>query len=98
MAIAEVSVVPLGLSGTSLSEHVAKVLRVIRESGLRYELTAMGTIISGENDDVWRVLREIHESLYSTEVVRVLTSIRIDDRRDRAASPDQKVRSVMEKL
>lgn len=98
MAIAEVSVVPLGLSGTSLSAHVAKVLAVIRESGLQYELTAMGTIISGENDALWKVLRDIHECLYSTDVARVLTTIRIDDRRDRAASPDQKIRSVMSKM
>jgi len=59
----------------------------------------MGTIITGNLDDIWPVLREMHESCYATGgVARVFTQIKVDDRRDRPASPAQKVKSVMDKL
>lgn len=98
MAIVEVSIIPLGVSGSSLSGYVAQVLSVLRESSLSYELTAMGTIISGDLDEILSVVRRMHESLFSPDVSRVLTQIKIDDRRDQPASPGQKIRSVMEKL
>lgn len=98
MAVVEISVVPIGASSTSLSSYVAEVLKVLRKTGLRYELTAMGTIISGDLDEIWKVMREMHESCFDRNVTRVLTQIKIDDRRDRVGSAEQKVRSVMEKL
>jgi uncharacterized protein (TIGR00106 family) len=99
MAIVEVSIVPLGLPTTSLSPYVARALEILQQSQLRYELTAMGTIISGDLDQIWPVLRCMHESCFEkAEVARVLTQIKVDDRRDRLASPAQKVRSVLDKL
>jgi uncharacterized protein (TIGR00106 family) len=98
MAVVEVSIIPLGVPGTSLSGHVARVLRVLQESSLRYELTAMGTIISGDLEEILQVLRKMHESCFSKGVTRVLTQIKIDDRRDKPASPEQKIQSVKAKL
>jgi uncharacterized protein YqgV (UPF0045/DUF77 family) len=40
----------------------------------------------------------MHESCVAGEITRVLTQIKIDDRRDQSASPEQKVRSVLAKL
>lgn len=98
MAIVEVSVVPIGVAGTSLSRYVATALAILKESGLHYELTAMGTIISGDLDAIMRVTQKMHESCFEGTIARVLTTIRIDDRRDCRATPEQKVRSVMEKM
>jgi uncharacterized protein (TIGR00106 family) len=77
---------------------VAGVLKVLEKSTLQHELTAMGTIISGDLDDILKTVRLMHESVFLAGAMRVLTQIRIDDRRDRKASPEQKIRSVMEKL
>jgi len=98
MAVAEVSIIPLGVPGTSLSAHVARVLKVLRESSLQHELTAMGTIVSGDLDEILHVLRKMHESCFSGKVNRVLTQIKIDDRRDKHGSPEQKIHSVKSKL
>ena len=98
MAVVEVSIVPIGTRKTSLSPYVAKVVGVLKESPLQYELTAMGTIISGDLDEILRVIRKMHESCFDAEVTRVLTQIKIDDRRDRVGTSEQKVRSVLEKL
>ncbi len=98
MAIAEVSIIPLGVQSTSLSPYVAKVLEVLKDSRVEYELTAMGTIITGELAIIWQVLRKMHEACFCSDVNRVLTTIRIDDRRDKAGTPQQKVQSVLNKL
>jgi uncharacterized protein (TIGR00106 family) len=98
MAIVEVSIVPLGTNTTSVSQYVAAVLEVLEKSGLKYQLTSMGTIIEGDLDEILKVVRQMHEVPFQKEVKRVVTTIRIDDRRDRQASMEGKVRSVREKL
>lgn len=98
MAIVEVSVVPIGVEGTSLSGYVAAALEVVRASSVSYELTAMGTILSGDLDDILAVARRMHERLFEKGAPRVLTQIKIDDRRDRPGSPEQKIESVLEKI
>ena len=98
MAIVEVSIVPVGIEGTSMSSYVAGAIKVLRKTPLKYELTAMGTIISGDLDDILQTIRQMHESCFDAGAMRVLTQIRVDDRRDRKGSTEQKIRSVQEKL
>jgi uncharacterized protein (TIGR00106 family) len=76
--IVEFSVVPLGKS-ESLGEPVAKVVDIIDRSGLPYKLTAMGTIVEGEWNDVFELIKECHSSM-KRYAGRVLTRITIDDR------------------
>ncbi|MGA6993349.1 MAG: MTH1187 family thiamine-binding protein [Candidatus Deferrimicrobiaceae bacterium] len=98
MAIVFVSIVPLGTATTSLSSYVAGVERVLKDSGLKSQLTAMGTIIEGDIDAILPVLRRMHELPFAEGAERVSTLIKIDDRRDKTSSIEGKVRSVMEKL
>jgi len=98
MAIVFVSIAPLGTATTSLSAYVAGVERVLKDSGLKSQLTAMGTIIEGDIDAILPVLRRMHELPFAEGAVRVSTLIKIDDRRDKNSSIERKVRSVMEKL
>lgn len=98
MAVVELSIVPIGIESTSLSSYVAQAVKVLKASSLEYQLTAMGTIISGDLDEVLGVIRKMHESCFETGAKRVLTQLRIDDRRDKVGTPEQKIRSVMGKL
>jgi uncharacterized protein (TIGR00106 family) len=98
MAVVELSIIPIGVESTSLSSYVAGAIKVLEKSSLQFELTAMGTIISGDLDEILKTVRLMHESFFTAGAMRVLTQIRVDDRRDRKASPEQKIRSVMEKL
>lgn len=98
MAIVEVSIVPLGIPETSLSSYVARAVKIVKESALHYELTAMGTIIHGDLDEIWTILRRMHESSFTVGAPRVLTQIKIDDRRDQESTPERKVQSVLQKL
>ena len=98
MAIAEVSVVPIGTAKTGVSEYVAGAVSILKESGLKYKLTPMGTIVEGDIKDVLEVISKMHETPFNKNAERVYTTIKIDDRRDIKAEMDNKVKSVMEKL
>ena len=99
MAIVEVSVVPIGTKTSSLSKSVAQAVKLLQEEkDMKYELTSMGTIIEGDLDKVLNLVRRMHESVFSGEVVRVVTSVKIDDRRDKPSSMGGKIESVKRKL
>jgi len=99
MAIAEVTVIPIGTGTTSLSPYVAELQRVLQtQEGIQYTLTSMSTIIEGSLDDVLSAIRAIHEAPFQQGAQRVSTSIKIDDRRDKESSSEQKLRSVESKL
>jgi uncharacterized protein (TIGR00106 family) len=98
MAVVFVSITPLGTGTPSVSRYVAGVERILRGTALKHQLTAMGTIIEGELDEILRVVREMHEHPFTQGAVRVSTFVKIDDRRDKVHTIDGKMRSVEEKL
>ncbi len=99
MVIAEVSIVPVGTKTSSLSEYVAKAIEPLKKQrGVSFYLTAMGTILEGELSDVMTVVSWMHNNVFDEEINRVVTNIRIDDRRDRNTSGDYKIQSVMKRL
>lgn len=98
MAIAFLTITPLGTATPSVSRYVAGVERILRETQLTHQLTAMGTIIEGDLDEILAVVRRMHEAPFAEGALRVSTSLRIDDRRDRPHSIASKMRSVEEKL
>jgi len=99
MAIAEVSVVPLGTKTSSVSQYVARAVKVLeQEKSIRYEMTAMGTIIEGDLDRILAVVKKMHEGTFGEGVVRVLTTVKIDDRRDKAQGMKEKMNSLKKKL
>jgi uncharacterized protein (TIGR00106 family) len=99
MAIAEISIIPLGTKTPSVSQYVAKAVRVLeREKEIRYELTAMGTIIEGDLDRILAVVKKMHEGTFGEGIARVITTVEIDDRRDKAQGMKAKVDSLKKKL
>lgn len=99
MAIAEISIIPLGTKTPSVSKHVARAVKVLQQEGdLKYQITSMGTIIEGRLDKILAVAQKMHEGIFSREVTRVITIIEIDDRRDQASSIKGKINSLMTAL
>jgi uncharacterized protein (TIGR00106 family) len=99
MAIAEVSVVPLGTKTPSVSQYVARAIKVLeQEKAVKYETTAMGTIIEGDLDSILAVVKKMHEGIFGEGVARVLTTVKIDDRRDKSQSMKAKLDSLKKRL
>jgi uncharacterized protein (TIGR00106 family) len=99
MAMMEISVLPVGTPTASLSHYVAGALKIIeKEPGLKYELTAMGTIISGELEQLLAVAGKMHRSAFQPGIRRVTTTIKIDERTDKPLTIEGKIQSVKDKL
>ena len=99
MAIAEISIIPIGTKTPSVSGYVAAAIRVLqRDKDLKYELTAMGTIVEGDLDNILIVVRKMHEEAFGDGIARVLTTVKIDDRRDKPSNIEAKMGSLREKL
>ncbi len=92
----EFTVVPLG-SGSSIGDRVAEVLRIVDESGLPYKLTPMGTVVEGEWEDLFRLVKKCHKAVLKNEE-RVLTSISVDDRKGKKNRLVGKVESIEKRL
>jgi uncharacterized protein YqgV (UPF0045/DUF77 family) len=62
--IAEIQVAP-SPPGTTQNPHayVEAALEVIADSGLRFEVGALGTTLEGEADRIWDTLRAAHEAM-----------------------------------
>jgi len=99
MAIAEVTIVPLGTGSTSVSQYVADIEKVLaKQEGVTHELTSMSTIIEGPIERLFEVIQVLHEVPFEKGAGRVSTSIKIDDRRDKPSTRAQKLQSVAEKM
>ena len=96
MACAEISVMPVGI-GVGISEHVAEAYRVAKKSRLKVELTPMGTVLEGNTDEIFRLAREMHQSLFTKGARRVITHLKIDERKDKVQGLEDRVKAVLEK-
>ncbi len=97
--IAEVTVVPLGTASTSLSRFVAEVEKILKKfPGLQSQLTPMSTILEGEMANVLEAVKAMHEVPFRMGAMRVSTTLRIDDRRDRELTMEGKLAAVKSKL
>ncbi|RJO75385.1 MAG: thiamine-binding protein [Myxococcales bacterium] len=91
--LAELTVVPLDKAEEGFSRYVAQCVRLIRESGLDYVLTPMSTIVEGDAEAVFDLVKKVHLHI-AAQSARVSTTVHIDDRRGRSGCLKGKVESV----
>lgn len=96
MVLLEFSMTPLG-KGESVGDYVARSLDIVEASGLDYRLHAMGTVLEGEWDEVFAVVRECYEAM-SRDCDRVTVSIKVDARKGASGRLVSKVESVEQQL
>jgi len=96
MVLLEMSIVPMG-KGESVSEFVARCIDLVDQSGLDYELHAMGTIVEGELPEVVALMQRcIEETAKFSD--RVTCSAKLDFRRGKSGRLKSKVESVEQRL
>jgi uncharacterized protein (TIGR00106 family) len=83
--------------GESVSAHVARAIRVIRDSGLDHRVHAMGTTIEGEWDEVLGVVDRCFKEMRKGSR-RVYLTLKADYREGSGFRIDKKVASLEEKL
>lgn len=90
--LAELSVFPIG-KGESVSKFVARVLGIIKGSGIAYEPGPMGTCIEGELDDVMALIKECMNAL-EKDCNRIYMTLKMDYRKGRTDAMKGKLASV----
>ena len=83
----------------SVSPYVSRVVAMIRESGLSYQLTPMGTII--ETEDLGQALalvKRAYDTLDEQGCSRVYSSIKLDIRKGHCDRLKGKIVSIEEKI
>ena len=99
MAMLQITIMPSPpKEGIGVSEYVAEALKIVKKSGLKYELSPTATIIEGDLDKLFEIAKKIHEISFDNGAKRVVTVIMIDDRRDKDISMEYKKNSVLSKL
>ncbi len=93
----DMCVVPLGV-GVSVSAYVAACQRVIQAAGLAHQMHPYGTVIEGEWDAVFAVVKACHETVHDMGAPRITTTLKVGTRTDREQSMEDKMNSVLEKL
>ena len=92
--IAAMSVYPLG-EGTSLSRFVKEGVKVIQESGLKYEIGAMSTSVEVPDlDTLFDLVKKVHAAHVAQGAGRVVIDLKVDDRRDKDATMQTKKSAV----
>lgn len=84
--------------GESVSAYVARVLRVVRQSGHPHQLTAMGTIVETETMAEATELLNRAYAVLAEDCNRVYATAKFDVRAGPVGRLEAKVRAVEEKL
>lgn len=96
MTLLEFSMTPVG-KGESVSKYVARSLDIIDKSGLKYRLNPMGTVIEGEWDEVFNVVKRCYERM-KKDCHRISVTIKVDYRKGKEGRLQKKIDSVEKKL
>ena len=92
--IVEFNIIPLG-KGISVSKFLAPALKEFDKRKVKYEITPMCTIFEAKNiEEAFDLVRVTHEAVFKTGVKRVVTTVKIDDRRDVKEGMEEKVKSL----
>jgi uncharacterized protein (TIGR00106 family) len=93
--LAEFSIIPL--DAEHMSKDVAKVIEILENTGLQYHLGPLSTAVEGNWDQVMEAIRRCHQ-VAALNHDRVITTIKIDDRKNRPHPLAEMISSVGQQL
>ncbi|MEK6619335.1 MAG: MTH1187 family thiamine-binding protein [Nitrospirota bacterium] len=96
MVLLEFSMSPLG-KGESVGKYVSRSLEIIDKSGVDYRLNPMGTVLEGNWDEVFTVVRKCFERMRK-DCNRISCTIKVDYRKGHSGRLSSKVASVEKHL
>ncbi len=94
MIVAEVSITVLG-EGPSISRFVRIAVEELKKSGLKTLSGPNSTSVEATSiDEILDAVKAAHLAVVETGAKRVVTTLKIDDRRDKPATMETKMRAV----
>lgn len=94
MIISQLSIAPIG-KDVSVSKYVKKVIEVIKKHDVKFETNAMATVIETRGlETLFKIVQEAHMTMVNSGAERVITDLKIDDRRDKNATMKSKFKAI----
>jgi uncharacterized protein (TIGR00106 family) len=95
VATADLTVIALGRADASASRYIAEIQRrLAAQDRVRYAMHAMGTSLEGPTTDILAVAGELHAVPFEMGIPRVYSILKLDERRDREQTLEDKMSSV----
>ena len=90
--IVDFSIFPIGKE-ESVSKYASRAVKIIKESGLAYHISPMGTSIEGEWDEIMLVVKRCMEDL-KKDCARLYMTMKVDCREGQSGRIEMKVKKV----
>ncbi|WP_101772900.1 MTH1187 family thiamine-binding protein [Peptostreptococcus faecalis] len=83
MVIGDIAVMPLRPYGSEeeMYKIVDACIDLIKDSGLKYEISANNTTVEGELDEVFELAKAVHQLPFELNCERVITIFRVDQKK-----------------
>ena len=95
MIISQLSIAPVG-KDISLSKYVKIAINALKDNDVKFKTNAMATIIETKDlDTLFKVVEKAHNAVIESGAKRVITELKIDDRRDKNVTTESKLSSVL---
>lgn len=92
--VVELNVIPLGV-GMSVSRFLAPAIQVLKQRGVKHQITPMCTIFETSSiKEAYELVEAAHEAVFEAGAKRVVTTVKVDDRRDGTKGMAEKVASL----
>ena len=85
---------------TSASFYIAKAIESIQNiENLRYEINSMGTVLESDNIEIiYAATKKMMDTVHNLGIDRVEVVIKIDSRRDKHVTMEEKIDSIKKHL
>lgn len=95
--LTELSIFPID-KGISVSKYVSKAVDIIKNSGIPYKLTSMGTIIETKSTkEAFSIIEKTFEEM-EKHSDRIYATIKIDLNKNKSNAMDEKIKSIESKI
>lgn len=78
----------------SVTPHIATCQRIFKRRRLLHHLHGYGTNLEGDWEQVMEAIKECHQEVHASGVVRIVSTIKVGTRTDREQSNADKIRNV----
>jgi len=97
---AEISIYPIGTSTTSASFYIARAIESIEQmEGISFQINPMGTVLESNSiEKIYEASKSMIEVVHNLGVGRVEVILKIDSRKDKEKSMQEKLDSVIKYL